>query len=74
MSKEMRRPILIAVVIFFALSLSGVAVAGGLQKIGKLEGYVDIVAWPGYIERGDTDPSYDWVTEFEKQCDCKWWP
>ena len=30
-----------------------------------LEGQVDIVAWPGYIERGDTDPKYDWVKTFE---------
>ncbi len=27
-----------------------------------LEGQLDIVAWPGYIERGETDKSYDWVT------------
>jgi len=71
MLKEMIKPILIVVVLFFALSLTGGAIAGGLQKIGKLEGYVDIVAWPGYIEKGDTDPNYDWVTAFEKQCDCK---
>ena len=71
MSNGMRKPILITVVMFFVLVLSGSAIAGGLQKIGKLEGYVDIVAWPGYIERGDTDPNFDWVTEFEKQCDCK---
>ena len=25
------------------------------------EGRVDIIAWPGYIERGDTDPAYDWA-------------
>ena len=36
-----------------------------------LEGQVDIVAWPGYIERGDTDKNYDWVTEFEKKTSCK---
>jgi len=40
-------------------------------KIGKGEGAVDIVAWPGYIERGDTDKAYDWVTGFEKQTSCK---
>ena len=34
--------------------------------VGEGEGQVDIVAWPGYIERGDTDKNYDWVTEFEK--------
>ena len=36
-----------------------------------LEGQVDIVAWPGYIERGDTDKNYDWVTAFEKESGCK---
>jgi putative spermidine/putrescine transport system substrate-binding protein len=34
------------------------------------EGRVDIVAWPGYIERGDTDAAYDWVTGFEKATGC----
>ena len=31
------------------------------------EGEVDIVVWPGNIERGANDPNYDWVTGFEKQ-------
>src|SRR5690349_21546158 len=35
------------------------------------EGQVDIVAWPGYIERGETDKAYDWVTAFEKETGCK---
>jgi putative spermidine/putrescine transport system substrate-binding protein len=35
------------------------------------EGEVDIVAWPGYIERGETDKNYDWVTGFEKETGCK---
>jgi putative spermidine/putrescine transport system substrate-binding protein len=34
------------------------------------EGFVDIVAWPGYIERGASDPKYDWVTGFEKRTGC----
>ncbi len=34
------------------------------------EGEVDIVDWPGYIERGANDPNYDWVTGFEKQTGC----
>ena len=42
-----------------------------LGKIGKGEGQVDIVAWPGYIERGETDASFDWVTKFEKATGCK---
>ena len=36
-----------------------------------LEGQVDIVAWPGYIERGETDKNYDWVTKFEADTGCK---
>jgi putative spermidine/putrescine transport system substrate-binding protein len=36
-----------------------------------LEGQVDIVAWPGYLERGETDKNYDWVTVFEKDTGCK---
>ncbi len=39
--------------------------------IGEGEGEVDIVAWPGYIERGETDKNYDWVTSFEKETGCK---
>src|SRR5690606_20313338 len=45
--------------------------AGPLQKLGKAEGQVDIVAWPGYIERGETDKKFDWVTDFEKKTGCK---
>jgi putative spermidine/putrescine transport system substrate-binding protein len=36
-----------------------------------LEGQLDIVAWPGYIERGETDKNYDWVTPFEADTGCK---
>jgi putative spermidine/putrescine transport system substrate-binding protein len=36
-----------------------------------LEGQVDIVAWPGYIERGETDKNYDWVAKFEADTSCK---
>jgi putative spermidine/putrescine transport system substrate-binding protein len=42
-----------------------------LTSIGKAEGQVNIVAWPGYIERGETDPNFDWVTRFEKDSGCK---
>jgi len=42
-----------------------------LDKIGKGEGQVDIVAWPGYIERGETDTAFDWVTKFEKATGCE---
>lgn len=49
----------------------GTAPAGVKQSIGPGEGFVDIVAWPGYIERGATDKNYDWVTGFEKRTGCK---
>ncbi len=60
--------------LFIACVFTSVAVplaAQPLQAIGKGEGFVDIVAWPGYIERGDTDPAYDWVTGFEKETGCQ---
>lgn len=42
-----------------------------MEKVGEGEGQVDIIAWAGYIERGETDPAYDWVTEFEAATSCK---
>ncbi len=42
-----------------------------LTEIGPGEGVVDIVAWPGYIERGETDPNFDWVTGFEEATGCQ---
>ncbi len=44
---------------------------GPLQSIGPGEGAVSIVAWAGYIERGEADPNYDWVTDFEKETGCE---
>lgn len=49
----------------------GTASAEMPTEIGEGEGAVDIVAWPGYIERGQTDPNYDWVTDFETETGCK---
>lgn len=42
-----------------------------LKALGDGEGRLDIVAWPGYIERGESDKAYDWVTGFEKETGCK---
>ncbi|WP_027060875.1 ABC transporter substrate-binding protein [Mesorhizobium loti] len=53
-----------------ALTFSGQAIAQ-VKELGKGEGQVNIVAWPGYIERGETDKGYDWVTAFEKESGCK---
>ena len=54
-----------------ALAVGAAAGAAPLQTIGEPEGVVDIVAWPGYIERGDTSPDFDWVTAFEEASGCK---
>ena len=48
-----------------------VIAAEPLKELGKGEGAVSIVAWAGYIERGETDKNYDWVTQFEKDTGCK---
>src|SRR5476649_198064 len=54
------------------LSFLNTAIAAEpLTSIGKGEGQLNIVAWPGYIERGESDKNYDWVTQFEKQTSCK---
>lgn len=42
-----------------------------LKELGPGEGEVSIVAWAGYIERGETDKAYDWVTALEEKTGCK---
>ena len=42
-----------------------------VTAVGDGEGEVSIVAWAGYIERGETDKSFDWVTKFEADTGCK---
>jgi putative spermidine/putrescine transport system substrate-binding protein len=42
-----------------------------LQKLGKGEGEVNLIAWAGYVEDGSTDPNVDWVSDFEKETGCK---
>ncbi|MHA6643846.1 ABC transporter substrate-binding protein [Mesorhizobium sp. A623] len=54
-----------------ALTFAGQATAQEmLKELGKGEGAVSIVAWPGYVERGESDKAYDWVTDFEKKTGC----
>lgn len=55
-----------------SMSLATAAIAQEpLKELGKGEGALSIVAWAGYIERGETDKNYDWVTGFEKETGCK---
>lgn len=57
------------------LALIPVLLAGQTQaaptELGKGEGQLNIVAWAGYVERGETDKNYDWVTGFEQETGCK---
>jgi putative spermidine/putrescine transport system substrate-binding protein len=53
-----------------ALSVSASAFAQ-VTSIGESEGQVNIVAWAGYIERGETMKEFDWVTKFEEASGCK---
>ena len=40
-------------------------------EVGESEGEVNIIAWAGFVEDGSTNPDADWVTEFEKETQCK---
>ena len=53
-----------------ALALAAPAFAQPLTAVGAGEGEVNIVAWPGYIERGETVKEFDWVTKFEEATGC----
>ncbi len=53
------------------LASAGAQAGEPLKALGAGEGQLDIIAWPGYIERGESDKAYDWVTGFEKQTGCK---
>lgn len=63
-----------------AANSGGTSTAGGkftppkipmAQSIGKMEGKVNILAWPGYAEDGSNDKSVNWVGPFEKQTGCQ---
>lgn len=59
-------------VLALAGTLAGQAAAAEmLTEVGPGEGQVNIVAWPGYIERGETDAAFDWVTSFEQATGCQ---
>lgn len=65
-----RIPVLLLVAALLVMIPVGAAQEGMMQAIGEGEGEVSIVAWAGYIERGETDPNYDWVTDFEAETGC----
>ncbi len=54
-----------------ALLIATTPTLAQVSAIGDGEGEVSIVAWAGYIERGETDKAFDWVTKFETDTGCK---
>ena len=54
-----------------AVAAAASAFAAPPTSVGKSEGQLNIIAWAGYIERGETVKEYDWTTGFEKASGCK---
>ena len=53
-----------------AAMLAATAAQAQIAELGEPEGELSIVAWAGYVERGETDPAFDWVTGFEAATGC----
>jgi putative spermidine/putrescine transport system substrate-binding protein len=63
-----------------AAATLGIAACGGAggspapsaqAELGEAEGQLNLIIWPGYAERGETVPEFDWVTPFETETGCK---
>lgn len=67
------KAVALAVVLMLIIPSGDAVRAQGMmkQEIGPGEGKVSIIAWAGYIERGELDKRFDWVTGFEKATGCK---
>lgn len=67
----MKRHMIILLTMLLATTSIAFAQEGmPMQEIGEGEGSVSIIAWAGYIERGETDPAFDWVTDYEAATGC----
>ena len=53
-----------------ATAMAAMPAMAQVAALGTPEGALSIVAWAGYVERGETDPAFDWVTSFEKATGC----
>ncbi|KAA2315041.1 extracellular solute-binding protein [Pseudooceanicola sediminis] len=58
-----------AVALLASTALAGTATAQ-MSEIGEGEGALSIVAWAGYIESGETDADFDWVSAFQDKTGC----
>ncbi|MDH4611001.1 putative ABC transporter substrate-binding protein YdcS [Pseudomonas sp. BN102] len=68
---SVRKTALLSAIATAVLASTSLQAAEALKEVGKGEGQLDIIAWPGYIERGESDKNYDWVTQFEQDTGCK---
>jgi putative spermidine/putrescine transport system substrate-binding protein len=67
----------LGVLVAAALVAAGCSTTGGspapsmITAVGDGEGQLSVLAWPGYVEDGTTDPAVDWVTPFETETGCQ---
>ena len=66
----MTRKFITAVVTAITAGSVATGAVAQMTEIGEGEGALSIVAWAGYIERGETDAAFDWVTKFEQETGC----
>ncbi|OWU85212.1 spermidine/putrescine ABC transporter substrate-binding protein [Oceanicola sp. 22II-s10i] len=66
----MTRNFITAVVTAITAASVATGAVAQMTAIGEGEGALSIVAWAGYIERGETDAAFDWVTKFEEATGC----
>jgi putative spermidine/putrescine transport system substrate-binding protein len=55
----------------YAIGLGTALCAAAQDADVKPEGTLELLAWPGYLERGDNESRFDWITPFEKATGCK---
>ena len=68
MSLSLRSCAFAALVVAFAAPVFAQSMK---TELGAGEGRLNVVAWAGFLERGETDPKFDWVTKFEEASGCK---
>ena len=71
MTRPLKRAATLSLAAFAGLSTALTPAFAQMSEIGPSEGALSIVAWAGYIERGETDKAFDWVTKFEVATGCK---
>jgi len=54
-----------------AFAMATTPMLAQVTAVGDGEGELNIVAWPGYMERGESDKAYDWISKFETETGCK---